>query len=77
MGYVFGCLGAEVIHIEAIQRPDGMRLAVSPSQHALPDWWEREYLMLATNGNKRDLTLTFRARKAGSCWRPSLHSQTC
>jgi crotonobetainyl-CoA:carnitine CoA-transferase CaiB-like acyl-CoA transferase len=57
VGYVFGCLGAEVIHIEAIQRPDGMRLAVSPSQHALPDWWEREYLMLATNGNKRDLTL--------------------
>ena len=49
-------LGAEVIKIEAIQRPDGMRMAggiyVEKGQ-----WWERSAITLSANTNKRGLTL--------------------
>jgi len=57
VGYIFASLGADVIHLESIQRPDGMRMWVNRQQAAQPRWWERGYLMLANNTNKRDLTL--------------------
>ena len=54
--HALAALGAEVIHLESIQHPDGGRMAaaafVSQAQ-----WWERSAMFLGTNTNKRDLTL--------------------
>jgi crotonobetainyl-CoA:carnitine CoA-transferase CaiB-like acyl-CoA transferase len=49
-------LGADVVKVEAIQRPDGMRMAggVYISE---PSWWERSAITLAANTNKRGITL--------------------
>jgi crotonobetainyl-CoA:carnitine CoA-transferase CaiB-like acyl-CoA transferase len=49
-------LGADVIRMEACQKPDGMRFAggVFISQ---PAWWERSHITLAANTNKRGITL--------------------
>lgn len=49
-------LGAEVIKIEAIQRPDGMRMAGGAFMSE-GDWWERSPITLSANTNKRGLTL--------------------
>jgi crotonobetainyl-CoA:carnitine CoA-transferase CaiB-like acyl-CoA transferase len=46
-------LGAEVIHLESIGRPDGARTALpGPGR-----WWERGGLYLGCNTNKRNVTL--------------------
>lgn len=49
-------LGADVIKVEAIQRPDGMRMAggIFIDQ---PAWWERSAITLSANTNKRGITL--------------------
>ncbi|MAG33788.1 MAG: CoA transferase, partial [Deltaproteobacteria bacterium] len=53
---MLGSLGADVIKIEAIQRPDGMRMA-GGLFFTLPEWWERSAITLAANTNKRGITL--------------------
>ena len=50
-------LGAEVLHVEAIQRPDGMRLAAAGTFLDRDRWWEYSFFFLSINENKRDLTL--------------------
>ncbi|MCU1614595.1 MAG: CoA transferase [Frankiales bacterium] len=47
-------LGADVIHLESVSHPDGARMVAQPSER----FWERSHLYLATNTNKRDLTLS-------------------
>jgi len=49
-------LGADVIRMEACQKPDGMRMA-GGAFISLPEWWERSHITLAANTNKRGITL--------------------
>jgi len=53
---VLSGLGADVIKVEGIKRPDGLRYAGGrpPTED---DWWETAPIFLAINPNKRDLTL--------------------
>jgi crotonobetainyl-CoA:carnitine CoA-transferase CaiB-like acyl-CoA transferase len=54
--HVLAALGADVIKVEGVKRPDGMRYAGgwAPSREC---WWESGSVFLAVNENKRDLTL--------------------
>ena len=49
-------LGADVIKVESVQRPDSMRFNVSVSPKT-EGWWEQGYLFLSANLNKRGITL--------------------
>jgi crotonobetainyl-CoA:carnitine CoA-transferase CaiB-like acyl-CoA transferase len=53
---LLGGLGADVVHVEATRRLDGMRMAgaVIGGQ---PRWWEYSSIYLVANTNKRGLTL--------------------
>jgi crotonobetainyl-CoA:carnitine CoA-transferase CaiB-like acyl-CoA transferase len=53
---LFAALGADVVHVESIRRPDGIRMA-GGAFIARPQWWELSPFFLAANTNKRDLTL--------------------
>ena len=49
-------LGAEVIHLESVRRPDGTRLIAGiPVSEEL--WWEKSPIFAALNTNKKGLTL--------------------
>ncbi len=54
--HILAALGAEVIHLESIQHPDGARMTAAAFIDQ-PDWWERSAMFLATNTNKKDLTV--------------------
>ena len=54
--FVMGCLGADVIHVESIQRPDGMRFGTQTSPDT-PQWWEYGPTFHGANTGKRSLTL--------------------
>jgi crotonobetainyl-CoA:carnitine CoA-transferase CaiB-like acyl-CoA transferase len=55
---LFADLGAEVIKVESIQRPDGMRFAGAVRKHPL---WERSAVFQGVNCNKRGITLNLGA----------------
>ncbi len=48
-------LGADVIHVESVTRPDGMRL--TGMMFGKERWWEWGHMFLAVNHDKRGLTL--------------------
>ena len=48
--------GAEVIKIESIQRPDGIRYS-GGMRKDVDDWWEYGWVFHAMNTNKRSVTL--------------------
>lgn len=56
-------LGAEVIHLESIQRPDGMRMA-GGAFVGRERWWEYSSIYLSANTNKLGITLDL-ASEAG------------
>jgi crotonobetainyl-CoA:carnitine CoA-transferase CaiB-like acyl-CoA transferase len=52
---ILAALGAEVIHLESITHPDGMR---ATGFYVHPDtWWEYGHMFVAVNVNKEDVTL--------------------
>lgn len=53
---VLGALGAEVVKIESIQRPDGMRFT-SVKRPSVDQWWEWGPVFHGANANKRSVTL--------------------
>lgn len=56
--HLLAMLGAEVIHLESTQRPDGTRL-IAGIPASVEQWWERSPIFSALNTNKRGLTLDF------------------
>ena len=53
---MLAALGADVVHVESVTRPDGLRMAVGANGNR-PQWWEYSALFLTVNVNKRGLTL--------------------
>ncbi|SOX52821.1 CoA transferase [Mycobacterium ahvazicum] len=54
--HILAALGAEVIHLESTDHPDGARMAAAAFADQ-SQWWERSGMYLATNTNKQGLTL--------------------
>ncbi|MDP6977252.1 MAG: CoA transferase [Myxococcota bacterium] len=55
--HALACLGADVVHVESIQRVDGARTVGGMLTGLHEDWWEAGNIFLAANQNKRDITL--------------------
>ena len=53
--HALACLGADVIHVESVQRPDGMRFTTT--QRGGDRWWEWCPVFHGANTNKRSITL--------------------
>jgi crotonobetainyl-CoA:carnitine CoA-transferase CaiB-like acyl-CoA transferase len=56
--HVLAMLGAEVIHLESISRPDGTRLLAGVPT-TVDSWWERSGIFSGLNTNKKSLTIDF------------------
>lgn len=54
--FTLACLGADVIHVESIQRPDGMRYG-SVRPPGTEQWWEWGPTFHSANVGKRSITL--------------------
>jgi crotonobetainyl-CoA:carnitine CoA-transferase CaiB-like acyl-CoA transferase len=53
---ILAALGADVVKIEGLQRPDGMRYSGGPGA-AADQWWESGPVFLCSNNDKRGVTL--------------------
>ena len=56
VGHYLAMLGADVVHVESVKRPDGIRghSVLTPND---PSWWEWSPLFHGPNTNKRAVTL--------------------
>lgn len=54
--HLLGAFGAEIIKIESVQRPDGIRFS-GAMRTDVDDWWEYGWVFQAVNTNKRSVTL--------------------
>lgn len=54
--HMLGCLGADVVKVESVTRPDGMRYT-STRPPGDDQWWEWGPLFHGANNNKRGITL--------------------
>ena len=61
---VLAPLGADVIKVEGVRRPDGMRFA-GGRPPSWDQWWEWGPVFLCSNTNKRGISLELSSRKAG------------
>jgi crotonobetainyl-CoA:carnitine CoA-transferase CaiB-like acyl-CoA transferase len=52
--HALALLGAEVIHVESVTHPDGMRLTSGDGRE---DWWEWGHMFAAANTDKLDVTI--------------------
>ena len=55
--HILATFGAEVIHVEAATRPDGMRSIGNMMAGHYGDWWEASPHFMHTNSNKLAITL--------------------
>jgi crotonobetainyl-CoA:carnitine CoA-transferase CaiB-like acyl-CoA transferase len=58
----FAAFGADVIKIESIQRPDGIRYS-GGMRTDVDDWWEYGWVFHAMNTNKRSVTLDLQSEE--------------
>src|SRR4030095_7062586 len=56
VGHFLATLGADVIKVESVQRPDGIRFA-SSQQPSADRWWEWSAMFHGVNVGKRAVTL--------------------
>jgi crotonobetainyl-CoA:carnitine CoA-transferase CaiB-like acyl-CoA transferase len=54
--HLLAAFGADVVKVESIQRPDGIRYS-GGMRTDVDDWWEYGWVFHATNTNKRSVTL--------------------
>lgn len=71
VGLYLGALGADVVKVESVQRPDGFRFSGAYPQEG-DDWHERSGLWQATNLNKRGITLDLTRPEGIDLLRPLL-----
>lgn len=57
---LFAMLGAEVLKVESIQRPDGMRFS-GMLRTGVEEWWEHSWVFHAVNTNKKAVTLNLQS----------------
>ncbi len=55
--HVMATFGAEVIRVESIGRPDGLRMVGGMMAAHYDEWWEASTHFLQVNSNKQDVTL--------------------
>jgi crotonobetainyl-CoA:carnitine CoA-transferase CaiB-like acyl-CoA transferase len=60
---ILAALGAEVIHVESPQRPDGVRMLGGMVAGRYEHWWECSQFFLAANAGKQSLTLHLTDRR--------------
>jgi len=54
--HFLAALGADVVKVESVQRPDGIRFAAGPPE-GTQRWWEYSWLFHGVNVGKRSITL--------------------
>lgn len=54
--HVLAALGADVVKVESVQRPDGMRFA-GGQRPGIEEWWEWSWIFHGVNVGKRAITL--------------------
>jgi len=55
--WMLALLGADVVHVESVQRIDGSRSVGGTFAAAHAAWWESSFIFLSANASKRGLTL--------------------
>jgi crotonobetainyl-CoA:carnitine CoA-transferase CaiB-like acyl-CoA transferase len=60
--HALAAFGADIVKVESIQRPDGIRYS-GGMRTDVDDWWEYGWLFQGVNTNKRSVTLDLQSRE--------------